>query len=135
MTWVNFRDAEAQILAAGILPDKDLAIDGRIQRWKTADSKGNEKPGWTRLREWQSKEGHRYVVGCFGIWSGNHDGYTKIELPKKDDDPQRPALTDEDIVAAREAQKAAAKAIADERKREAKVQSLQREVDKIKASL
>jgi putative DNA primase/helicase len=121
MTWVNFRDAEAQILAAGILPDKDLAIDGRIQRWKTADSKGNEKPGWTRLREWQSKEGHRYVVGCFGIWSGNHDGYTKIELPKKDDDPQRPALTDEDIVAAREAQKAAAKAIADERKREAKV--------------
>ncbi len=41
--------------------------------------------------------GHRYVVGCFGIWSGNSDGYTKIELPKKDDDPQRPALTDEDI--------------------------------------
>jgi putative DNA primase/helicase len=121
MTWVNFRDAEAQILAAGILPDKDLAIDGRIQRWKTSESKGNEKPGWTRLREWQSKAGHRYVVGCFGIWSGNHDGYTKIELPKRDDDPQRPALTDEDIVAAREAQKAAAKAIADERKREAKV--------------
>jgi putative DNA primase/helicase len=121
MSWINFRDAEAQILAAGILPDKDLAIDGRIQRWKTADSKGNEKPGWTRLREWQSKAGHRYVVGCFGIWSGNHDGYTKIELPKKDDDPQRPALSDEDIVAAREAQKAAAKAVADERKREAKV--------------
>ena len=45
MSWINFRDAEAQILAAGILPDKDLAIDGRIQRWKTADSKGNEKPG------------------------------------------------------------------------------------------
>jgi putative DNA primase/helicase len=121
MTWVNFRDAEAQILAAGILPDKDLVVDGRIQRWKTADSKGNEKPGWTRLREWQSKAGHRYVVGCYGIWSGNHDGYTKIELPKKDDDPQRPALTDEDIAAAKEAQKAAAKAIADERKREAKV--------------
>lgn len=121
MTWVNFRDAEAQILAAGILPDKDLAIDGRIQRWKTADSKGNEKPGWTRLREWQSKAGHRYVVGCFGIWSGNDDGYTKIEMPKRDDDPQRPALTDEDIAAAREAQKAAAKAVADERKREAKV--------------
>jgi putative DNA primase/helicase len=121
MTWVNFRDAEAQILAAGILPDKDLAIDGRIQRWKTADSKGNEKPGWTRLREWQSKAGNRYVVGCYGIWSGNDDGYTKIELPKKDGDPQRPVLSDEDIAAAREAQKAAAKAIADERKREAKV--------------
>lgn len=121
MTWVNFRDAEAQILAAGILPDKDLAIDGRIQRWKTSESKGNEKPGWTRLREWQSKAGHRYVVGCFGIWVGTHDGYTKIELPKRDDDPQRPVLTDEDIAAAREAQKAAAKAIADERKREAKV--------------
>ncbi len=121
MTWINFHDAETQILLAGIRPDKELAIDGRIQRWKTEDSKGGERPGWTRLREWQSKAGHRYVVGCFGIWSGTDDGYTKIELPKKDDNPQRPALTEEDIRAAREAQKAAAKAIADERKREAKV--------------
>ena len=27
MTWINFDDAEAQILAAGIAPDKPLTID------------------------------------------------------------------------------------------------------------
>ena len=119
MTWINFDDAEQQILAAGLILDKPLTVDGRIQRWKIADSKGGEKPGWTRLREWQSKSGHTYIVGCYGIWSGNDDGYTKIELPKRDD-PQRPTLSDEDIAAAKAAQKAAAQAVAEERKREAK---------------
>jgi len=120
MTWINFDDAERQILAAGILPDKPLTIDGRIQRWKTTDSKGGERPGWSRLREWQSKAGNLYVSGAYGLWSGNDDGYTRIELPKRDD-PTKPALTDEDIAAARAAQKAAAQAVAEERKREAKI--------------
>lgn len=120
--YVNFDDVERQMLAAGIVLDTQhpLRFDARIQRWKTLESKGGDKPGWSRLREWQSKAGHVYIVGAFGIWHGNDDGYTKIELPKRDD-PQRPALSDEDIAAAREALKASAKAVAEERRREAKV--------------
>lgn len=119
MTWINYDDIRAQIELAGLILDKDLTFDSRIQRWKTGDSKGGEKPGWSRLKEWQSKAGHTYIVGCYGIWSGNDDGYTKIELPKRDD-PATPVLTAEDIAAAKAAQKAAQQAIADERKREAK---------------
>lgn len=119
MTWINYDDIRAQMECAGLILDKDLSFDSRIQRWKTADSKGGEKPGWSRLKEWQSKAGHTYIVGCYGIWSGNDDGYTKIELPKRDD-PAAPVLTAEDIAAAKAAQKAAQQAIADERKREAK---------------
>lgn len=118
MTWINYDDVVSQIEGVGIVLDKPLTIDGKIQRWKTGDAKGGEKPGWTRLREWQSKAGNMYVVGCFGIWQGTDDGYTKVELPKRDD--SLPKLSPEDIEAARAAQKAAAKAIADERKREAK---------------
>lgn len=120
MNYINYDDALRQLELHGLQIDLDkLSIDGRIQRWKTADSRGGDKPGWTRLREWQSKAGNLYIVGAFGIWQGNDDGYTKIDLPKRDD-PERPALTKEDIDAARAAQKAAAQAIAEERKREAK---------------
>lgn len=119
MSWANLDDVQRQLEAAGLLIDKALVADSRIQRWKTADSKGGEKPGWSRLREWQAKSGAVFVVGCFGIWQGTDDGYTKVELPRRDD-PARQALTDEDIEAARAAQKAAQKAVAEERKREAK---------------
>jgi putative DNA primase/helicase len=117
---INLADAENQIQALGIVLDKPLQLDGRIQRWKTTESKGNDKPGWTRLREWQSRSGHSYVVGAFGVWQGNDDGRLKIELPKGDD-PAKPVLSDEDIAAARAAQKAAQKALDEERKREQKI--------------
>lgn len=119
MTWINYDDVRRQLEAAGLVIDKDLTFDARIQRWKTNDSKGGEKPGWSRLKEWQSKSGHTYIVGAFGVWQGTDDGYQRIELPRRDD-PQRPALSDDDIAAARAAQKAAQKALAEERKREAK---------------
>lgn len=120
MTWANYDDALLQLENAGLLIDSQrLTIDSRIQRWPVLDGKGNDKPGWTKLKEWQSKKGHRYIVGCFGIWSGNDDGYTRIELPKRDA-PDLPTLSDEEIAAAKAAQKAAQQAIAEERKREVK---------------
>ncbi len=120
MTWANYDDAILQLENAGLIIDSQrLTIDSRIQRWPVRDGKGNEKPGWTKLKEWQSKKGHRYIVGCFGIWSGNDDGYTRIELPKRDA-PDLPSLSDEEIAAAKAAQKASQQAIAEERKREIK---------------
>ena len=116
---VNYDDARRQIEAAGLLIDKPLEFDGRIQRWKVEGEKA-EKRGWTRLREWTSKAGNRYIVGAYGVWHGNDDGYTKIELPKRDD-PKAPTLSDEDVAAIRAAQKEAARKLADERKREAKI--------------
>ena len=116
---INLLDVQQQLAAAGLVVDKDLRFDAKIQRWKTSDSKGGDKPGWSRLNEWQSRTGNIYIVGAFGVWAGRDDGYTRVELPKRDD-PQAPALSDEDIAAARAAQKAAAQAVAEERKREAK---------------
>ena len=119
MTWINLSDVEAQLRGAGLVIDKALDFSAKIQRWKTEGSAGGEKPGWSRLKEWRSQAGNIYIVGCYGIWSGNDDGYTKVELPKRDE-PERPALSDEDIAAARAAQKAAAQAVAEQRKAEQK---------------
>lgn len=114
---VNYEDVLAQLMAAGLVIDKELALDARIQRWKT-DGKGREKNGWSRLREWTSKAGNVYIVGVFGAWQGNDDGRIKVSLPKLGDG--RPKLSDEDIAAMRAAQKAAAKKLDEERRLEAK---------------
>lgn len=118
MSWVNYDDVRGQLMAAGLVLDKELTFDARIQRWKVLDE-DHERRGWSRLKEWTSKAGHTYIVGCYGIWHGNDDGYTKIQMPARDD--KVAPLTDEDVAAIRAAQKEAAKRVADERKREAKV--------------
>lgn len=119
MSAVNFDNVLGQLADAGLIVDSSrLTFDARIQRWKV-NGENAEKRGWTKLREWTSKGGHCYIVGAFGIWRGNDEGYTRISLPKRGD-PDRPALTPDDMLAIREAQKAAAASLAAERKAEAK---------------
>lgn len=115
MTWVNYDDALNQIRDAGLIIDKSLSMDARIQRWKV-DGEDREKRGWTKLREWQSKAGHTYIVGAFGVWRGNDDGYTKIELSKD----SATALTAEDKAAIKAAHKEAERKLAEVRRGEVK---------------
>ena len=115
MTWVNYDDALNQIRDAGLLIDKGLSMDARIQRWKV-DGEDHEKRGWTKLREWQSKAGNTYIVGAFGVWRGNDDGYTKIEFSKD----SSTALTAEDKAAIKAAHKEAERKLAEVRRGEIK---------------
>lgn len=115
MTWANYDDALNQIREAGLIIDKELSFDARIQRWKV-DGEDREKRGWTKLREWQSKAGHTYIVGAFGVWRGNDDGYTKIELSKD----SATALTAEDKAAIKAAHKEAERKLAEVRRGEIK---------------
>ena len=117
MNHINYDDVLRQLEAYGLILDRPLLFDAQIQRWKTNNG-SNESPGWSRLREWVSNKGNAYIVGNFGVWSGNDDGGVKITLPKRD--PEKPELSPADIEALRAAQKEAAKKLADERKAEAK---------------
>lgn len=118
MSWVNLDDVLDQLRSQGLQVDgSKLQFDARIQRWFVEDDK-REKRGWSRLREWTSKSGYTYIVGAYGVWRGNDDGYTKVAMPEDQDN--RPKLTDEDKQAIREAQKESARKVAEERKREAK---------------
>jgi len=117
MSLINYDDVKAQLESAGLILDKELTFDARIQRWKVLDDP-HERRGWTRLKEWTSKAGNTFIVGAFGIWQGNDDGYTKLEMPKRDDNT--PALTQEDKAAIQASQKETARKLAEERKAEAK---------------
>jgi len=113
---INYDDVLDQLRARGlIIEDRQFDLDGRIQRWKV-ENEGREKRGWTRLREWTSAKGNRYIVGSYGVWHGTDDGYTKIEFSKT----ERAAMSPEDLAAKREADKAARRAVDDRRKAEAK---------------
>lgn len=115
MTIANYDDILAQLRSAGLMIDKTLTFDARIQRWKV-DGEDRERRGWTRLREWQSKAGNTYIVGCYGVWHGNNDGYTKLEI-SKDNAVQ---LTAEDKAAIRAAHKEAERKLAETRRAETK---------------
>jgi putative DNA primase/helicase len=115
MSYVNYDDALNQIRDAGLIVDKTVSFDARIQRWKV-DGEDREKRGWTKLREWTSKAGHTYIVGAYGVWRGNDDGYTKIELGED----SASALTKEDKAAIKAAHKEAERKLAEVRKAEIK---------------
>ena len=115
MTWENFDDIKSQLQCAGLVIDKELSFDARIQRWQV-DGRDLEKRGWTKLREWSSKSGRTYIVGCYGIWQGNDDGYTKLELSKDN----AVTLTAEDRAAIKAAHKEAEKKLLDVRHAEVK---------------
>lgn len=113
---VNFDHVREQLSSAGLILDKELVADGRIQRWRVRDE-DKERRGWSRLREWQSSKGSVFMVGAYGIWRGTHDGYTKVEMPGKD---ARFELTPEDRMAMADAARAAKNAMDEKRKEEAK---------------
>lgn len=115
MSHANYDDIMAQLQGAGLVIDKTLTFDARIQRW-LVEGEDRERRGWTKLREWQSKAGRTYIVGCYGIWHGNEDGYTKLEISKDD----AVVLTAEDKAAIKAAHKEAERKLAETRRAEAK---------------
>jgi putative DNA primase/helicase len=136
MSWANYDDVKSQLQDAGLILDKPLELDSRIQRWKV-DGEDRERRGWTKLREWQSKAGSTFIVGAFGVWRGNDDGYQRIELSKQCDScgarmelkakscpscktPAPASITNEDLEAIKAAHKEAARKLAEVRKAEIK---------------
>lgn len=106
---INYDHALAQLHAAGLMLDRDShgkgpMFEGRVQRWRV-EGEDNEWRGWTRLNQWTSPRGNTYAVGVFGCWRGADPGTQKIELP-----PPDPALTQEQLAARREEDRAVAEA-------------------------
>ena len=112
----NYDDVLSQLQSAGLIIDKEFSFDARIQRWK-AEGEDRERRGWTKLREWTAAtSGKTYIVGCYGIWHGNDDGYTKLEISKGN----AISLTAEDKAAIKAAHKEAERKLAEVRKGETK---------------
>jgi len=117
MNYTNYDDARAQLLALGLIIDKQLDTSGRIQRW-LVDGEDREKRGWSKLGDWTSPKGNTYLVGAFGVWHGNDDGKQRIELPK--DDGTGNGLSKEDLAAIKAKQALLNKQVEADRAAEAK---------------
>ncbi|MDD0817198.1 DUF5906 domain-containing protein [Curvibacter sp. HBC28] len=76
----NYDDVLAQLQGAGLLVD---SLDvGRLRRVKVEGDK--EKRGWYLLHEMRLDNGDDLIVGTYGVWRGNENHSTKVELRKQD---------------------------------------------------
>src|SRR5690606_11223511 len=88
----NYEDVLGQLREAGLIVDH-LDTRGRMVRCKVEGDR--ERRGWYVLHELQTSGGDVLVVGTYGVWRGNDNGATKVELRKRDTEfsaEQRAAL-------------------------------------------
>ena len=93
MTWTNYDDALSQIEAAGIIVAGGLQV-GTPKPVRCKVEGDREKRGWYRLYELALSGGDRLITGSYGVWRGDDNGATKVELPKaerKKLDPEQQA--------------------------------------------
>src|ERR1044072_2830654 len=88
----NYDDVLGQLRDAGLILDS-LDTSGRMVRCKVEGAR--EKRGWYALHELKTSGGDVLIVGTYGVWRGNENGATKVELRKRDSEftsEQREAL-------------------------------------------
>ncbi|MCR1808088.1 DNA primase, partial [Stenotrophomonas geniculata] len=88
----NYGDVLQQLQSAGLLVT-ELDTTGRMVRCRVEGSR--ERRGWYALHELNTSAGEVLVVGTYGVWHGNENGATKVDLRKRDktfSDEQREAL-------------------------------------------
>jgi putative DNA primase/helicase len=80
--WVNYDSVISQLVAAGLVLDKDINVDNRWQTWRV-EGEDRERRGRSILKEWTSSKGDSFVVGLAGVWHGNSFDQIKIEIEKR----------------------------------------------------
>ncbi|MBY0453329.1 MAG: toprim domain-containing protein [Burkholderiaceae bacterium] len=76
----NYNDVLLQLQLTGLRVDF-LDIDGKVKRCAVNGSK--ERKGWYLLHLWRTSQGDEYVVGSYGIWSGNSNNAIKVDIAKE----------------------------------------------------
>lgn len=79
-TICNYDDVLGQMRDAGLLVDS--LEPGRLMRCKVEGDR--EKRGWYIIHELRLDNDDWVYVGSFGIWQGNDNGATRIELKKRE---------------------------------------------------
>jgi putative DNA primase/helicase len=75
----NYDDVIGQLISAGL---QVTSLDiGRMRRCKV-DGGDREKRGWYHLHEIRLPNGDDLIVGSYGVWQGNENNATKVEIRK-----------------------------------------------------
>lgn len=78
----NYDDVERQLQAAGLILKDSLQVGTPRPVRCRVEGHDKERRGWYRLYEMPLDSGDSLLVGSYGVWQGNDNGATKIELPK-----------------------------------------------------
>lgn len=84
----NYDDVLAQITGAGLIVKGPLEIGGTRSARCLVDGRGREKRGWYWLHDVEI-DGRPYLIGSYGIYSGNDPGTQRIDLTKRCDGCRR----------------------------------------------
>jgi putative DNA primase/helicase len=76
----NYDDILGQLRAAGLIVDS--LIVGRLVRCKMEGDR--EKRAWYTLHEIITAKGDQLLVGSWGVWRGNNNNATKLEVRKSE---------------------------------------------------
>lgn len=82
MALLNYDDVERQLQAAGLILKDALKVGTPRPVRCRVEGADKESRGWYRLFEMPLDSGDSVLVGSYGVWQGNDNGATKIELPK-----------------------------------------------------
>ena len=80
----NYQNVLDQLRTAGLLVDH-LEVGCR-QRCRVEDG-GHEKRGWYLLHELRTEKGDELIVGTYGVWRGNENNATKVEIHRQELSP------------------------------------------------
>lgn len=84
MSLLNYDDVERQLVLAGLILKGPLEIGTAKPVRCRVEGADKEHRGWYRLYEMPLDSGDTLLVGSYGVWRGNDNGATKIELPRVD---------------------------------------------------
>lgn len=94
MSWANFDDVERQLLSAGLILKEGMQVGTHKPVRCHVEGLDREKRGWYWLSDIPLDDGNGgqafYIVGSFGVYSGNDNGKHKVTLAKN-----APALSDD----------------------------------------
>jgi putative DNA primase/helicase len=76
----NYDDVWQQLTSAGLQVER-LEV-GKLRRCKVEGEA--ERRGWYHLHEMRLANGDELIVGSYGVWRGNENNATKVELKKTD---------------------------------------------------
>lgn len=92
MTWANYDDVQRQLVDAGLILQGGIEVNTLKPVRCLVEGGGREKRGWYWLNDIlldrTAPDGTvtklLYIVGGYGVYRGNDNGKTKVELPRSE---------------------------------------------------
>ena len=85
----NYDDVLGQLACAGLILGSTGLQVGTSRPVRCKVEGDREKRGWYQLHELRLDNGDELIVGSYGVWRGNENNATKIDVRKAETTPEQ----------------------------------------------